>query len=324
MGCFHSSEGFSQVIPNNQERPRLILLLFGGIPNSPLILTSSDLNFVLWAMLSGRLPAPKITKVTKAFARSHIARASRIAMQNMTARSRNLIALGFFLLLAWPVHAGTPKAALLPDPKQTCKARLPSGQLYEVQRRAYHWKQNGSDVYTDATAYYAPGSGEFLWWGMGYTKEGYLKDVKNGPRFDCTALNRITIELQDGELALFFAEDADIHVFHSRLKFSSIKKGWRYVAEHPDETSEWFGGKWQEWVRINKDLGDDFFRPEKLRFDARAYNYNSLASVKKIGSTWQVEIKGADEPNRALAVLDSNFRLVKVTRTVAPAPPQTP
>lgn len=33
VGCFQSSEGFSQVI--RAERPRLILLLFGGIPNSP-------------------------------------------------------------------------------------------------------------------------------------------------------------------------------------------------------------------------------------------------------------------------------------------------
>jgi hypothetical protein len=34
MGCFRSSEGFSQAI-SLEERPRLILLLFGGIPNSP-------------------------------------------------------------------------------------------------------------------------------------------------------------------------------------------------------------------------------------------------------------------------------------------------
>lgn len=33
VGCFQSSEGFSQAI--REERPRLILLLFGGIPNSP-------------------------------------------------------------------------------------------------------------------------------------------------------------------------------------------------------------------------------------------------------------------------------------------------
>ncbi len=34
LGCFRSSEGFSQAI-SLEERPRLILLLFGGIPNSP-------------------------------------------------------------------------------------------------------------------------------------------------------------------------------------------------------------------------------------------------------------------------------------------------
>ena|ERR1700751_5702010 len=35
VGCFQSSEGFSQVIPELRGLPRLILLLFGGIPNSP-------------------------------------------------------------------------------------------------------------------------------------------------------------------------------------------------------------------------------------------------------------------------------------------------
>jgi len=242
----------------------------------------------------------------------------------MTERSRRLRSFALFLLLAMPGFAGTRKATLLPEAKETCTAHLPSGQSYEVRRRAFHWKQNGNDVYTDATAYYVRESGEFLWWGQGYTKEGYLKDVKNAPKFDCAALRRITIELQDGELALFFAQNGDIHVFHSTLKFSSIKKGWQYVEEHPDETSEWLGGKWQERVSLNKELGDDFFRPEKLRFDARAYFYDSLASVAKVGSTWQVEIKGADEPNRALVVLDSNFKLLKVTRTNAPVAPKAP
>ena len=35
MGCFRSSEGFSQAVPESRRTPRLILLLFGGIPNSP-------------------------------------------------------------------------------------------------------------------------------------------------------------------------------------------------------------------------------------------------------------------------------------------------
>ena|SRR5262245_7541114 len=36
VGCFRSSEGFSQaILPNLENFPRLILLLFGSIPNSP-------------------------------------------------------------------------------------------------------------------------------------------------------------------------------------------------------------------------------------------------------------------------------------------------
>ncbi len=35
LGCFQSSEGFSQVAPGYGVSPRLILLPFGGIPNSP-------------------------------------------------------------------------------------------------------------------------------------------------------------------------------------------------------------------------------------------------------------------------------------------------
>ena len=34
-GCFRSSEGLSQVIPRWGGLSRLILLLFGGVPNSP-------------------------------------------------------------------------------------------------------------------------------------------------------------------------------------------------------------------------------------------------------------------------------------------------
>ena len=35
MGCFRSSEGFSQATPIFGASPRLILLPFGGILNSP-------------------------------------------------------------------------------------------------------------------------------------------------------------------------------------------------------------------------------------------------------------------------------------------------
>ena len=36
VGCFRSSKGSSQVIPKPGTYLRLILLLFGGIPNSPI------------------------------------------------------------------------------------------------------------------------------------------------------------------------------------------------------------------------------------------------------------------------------------------------
>jgi hypothetical protein len=35
VGCFRSSKGFSQATPTCGASPRLILLPFGGIPNSP-------------------------------------------------------------------------------------------------------------------------------------------------------------------------------------------------------------------------------------------------------------------------------------------------
>ena len=115
----------------------------------------------------------------------------------------------------------------------------------------------------------------------------------------------------------FYASNGEIRVFHSNLKFPSIDKGWAYVSEHPDETSSWLGGKWMELISLYQQLGGDFFRPERLRFDARPYSYDSLADVTKVDSNWQVEIKGADEPNRALVLLDDHFKLLKVSRTPA-------
>lgn len=235
----------------------------------------------------------------------------------MSYRSSSVLLVAF-LLLTSPGYA-KPKATFLRGTKHTCTAKLASGQPYEVQYRDYHWNRNGSDVYTGAVAYYLEGSGEFLWWGASFTRDGYFqygRNAKTDLKPDCKAPRRDLLELRDGELADFFALNASIQVLHSNLRFSSIEKGWKYVAEHPGETSGSLGGKWFSSVSLYKELGDDFFRPERLRFDARPYVYDSLAGVKKVGSVWQVEIKGADEPNRAVVVLDSNFKLVKVTRTV--------
>jgi hypothetical protein len=232
---------------------------------------------------------------------------------------RFILTLAACVVLVFPLHAKR-KAIFLSGKEQTCLSGLPSGQKYQMQRRVFRWSQNDGDVYTDAVAYYALGSGEFFWWGQGYTNvdKEYLNNLKKTGKLDCGAARHDILELQDGEWTDFYAENGSIHVFHSRLRFPSIKEGWQYVAEHPEETAAWLGsGKWLAVISIYKELGDDFFRPEKLRLDARAYNYDSLVSATKVGSTWQLEIKGADEPNRAEVLLDSTFRLVKVTRTVA-------
>lgn len=233
--------------------------------------------------------------------------------------TRSQVLLSTLLLLALPVHA-SQRAKFLPHTRQTCVSRSANGLEYRIEYRGLRWTDQGKDVYTSAVAYYAPGSGEFLWWGgaASTTKGAFLRNEGTGSKTLCTAKRRDIALLEDSEWADFYAQNGEIHIFHSSLKFPSIEKGWEYVAEHPEETSSWLGGKWIEVISLYKHLGDDFFRPEKLRFAAQGYFYDSLAGATKVGSTWQVEIKGADEPNRALVVLDSNFKLVKVTRAPSP------
>jgi hypothetical protein len=219
------------------------------------------------------------------------------------------------LLLSFPLHA-EQKAKFLPHTNHTCTSRTANGQEYRIEYRAFRWRNQHKDVDTGAVAYYAPGSGEFLWWGgVGFTtKEAFLRNEGTSSKTLCTAKRPDIAVLEDGEWADFYAENGGIHVFHSNLKFPSMEKGWEYVAEHPEDTSSWWGGKWIQVVDLDKELGDDFFRPERLRFAAQVYFYDSLEGVTKVDSTWQVEIKGADEPNRALVVLDSNFRLLRVEK----------
>ncbi len=108
--------------------------------------------------------------------------------------------------------------------------------------------------------------------------------------------------------------NGEITIFHTKLMFHSIEDGWQYVGEHPEETPEWGDGKWVARVALHKELGSDFFRPRRLEFDARPYEFNPLIDARKVGSNWILRLKGADEPNEAEAVLDSDFKLVKVTR----------
>jgi len=116
--------------------------------------------------------------------------------------------------------------------------------------------------------------------------------------------------LKDGEWADFWASDGRVGVFHSILKFETREKAWSYVAKH------WQDGSEAE-ILLYQQLGRDFFRPKRLEFDARPYTYDSLISAKKVDSNWKLEIKGADEPNIATVLLDSNFRLLAVTKNPA-------
>jgi hypothetical protein len=213
------------------------------------------------------------------------------------------------------------KASFLKEKDQTCVLRLATGQEYELQFRTFRWKKDHTEMYTSAVAYYAPGSGAFLWWGMASTREQYLSYIAKEGKFDCAAKLTNFLLLQDGDWVAFSAISSGIRAYHSNLRFPSTGKGWEYVADHPDEMASWSSGKWVEFISVGKELGPDFFRPERLRFDARPYAYDSLTGVSKVGPNWQLEIKGADEPNRAIVLLDSNFKLLKVTKIAARSVP---
>ena len=90
----------------------------------------------------------------------------------------------------------------------------------------------------------------------------------------------------------------------------ATRKPWNDSARGDSESSKWFSE-----IVLYKELGRDFFRPKSLEFDARPYSYNSLTKVRKVGANWELEIKGADEPNRAIVLLDSDLKLIRATKS---------
>jgi len=127
--------------------------------------------------------------------------------------------------------------------------------------------------------------------------------------------------LQDSEWMDFLSRNGGVEVFHSNLKFHARKEAWSYVAEHWQDAEPFLVGgastKFVEQINLGQQLGADFIRPKRLEFSAQGYFYNSLGSVKKVGRNWEVEINGADEPNRATVLLDNNFKLLAVTKNSA-------
>jgi len=72
-----------------------------------------------------------------------------------------------------------------------------------------------------------------------------------------------------------------------------------------------------EMISLKQQLGSEFFRPKSQEFDAAVHFHDPLLSAKKVGANWEVQLKGAEEPDRATVLLDSNFKLLSVTRNPA-------
>ena len=240
-------------------------------------------------------------------------------------RKAILISVCLMLSACLRARVPSPQAPFLPGTVKVCKAHLADGTAYDVYIGVLKASLRGEAVYVDVRAYYMPGSGEFLWWEDILSEHGYRTTTEK-ERSD--SLERVCnpsvhkVQLRDSEWADFWAESGNITIFHSDLKFASIERAWEYVAEHwhdaPREVAR--STKWCENINLytapaaKQVLGHDFFRPERLRYDARPYLYASLRSVRKVGTNWELEISGADEPNRAIVLLDKHFKLLKVTK----------
>jgi hypothetical protein len=233
----------------------------------------------------------------------------------------NLLAL--LILTAMPASGQTSKPNYLPKADHVCKARLAEGTDYERWDRVLVSESKGQRVYVEVRAYYKPGSGEFFWRSSALSENSYAVELRNNANqavASCEESYHNLLFLQDGEWADFWAFNSRIEVFHCNLRFGTLKEAWSHVAEHWQD-GNFAGGpsaKWVAEILLYKQLGNEFFRPKRLEFDARPFVYNSLDSVKKVGQNWELEIKGADEPNRATVLLDANFKLLAVTKNTAP------
>jgi hypothetical protein len=230
--------------------------------------------------------------------------------------------LSALVLTAVPLSAQTLEPNYLSDWDHMCKATLADGMKYEVWDRLLVVEWQGKPSYLPVRGLYRPGSGEFLWRASGGStdKEHAVammeKPQKGGACPEDPEYH--VLLLQDGEWIDFWSRNGGVEVFHSNLKFRARKEAWSYVAEHWQDADPFVVGfastKFVERTNLYQQLGADFIRPKRLEFSAQGYFYNSLGSVKKVGQNWEVEIKGADEPNRATVLLDNNFKLLAVTK----------
>jgi hypothetical protein len=233
--------------------------------------------------------------------------------------------LAALILMAVPLSAQTSEPQYLSDWDHMCKATLADGTKYEVWDRLLVTERQGKPIYLPVRGLYRPRLGEFLWRAsVGFVDKEHAVAMMEKPQKDGACSEdpqHHILLLQGGEWIDFLALNGNITVFHSNLKFHTRGEAWSYVAEHwQDGEFGIFGGtstKFVEEINLGQQLGADFIRPKRLEFSAQGYFYNSLGSVKKVGQNWEVEIKGADEPNRATVLLDKNFKLLEVTKNSA-------
>jgi hypothetical protein len=234
--------------------------------------------------------------------------------------------LAALIVMVVPLNAQTFKSRYLSDSDHMCKATLTDGTEYEVWDRLLvtEW-WNGKPSYLPVRGLYRLGSGEFLWRAsMGFSDKEHAIEMMEKPQKGgaCTEdPQHHILLLQDGEWIDFSSWNGNITVFHSNLKFHTREEAWSYVAEHWQDADPFLAGgastKFVEEINLYQQLGSDFSRPKKLEFSAQGYLYNSLGGVRKVGQNWELEIKGADEPNSATVLLDNNFKLLAVTKNPA-------
>jgi len=234
--------------------------------------------------------------------------------------------LATLILMVVPLSAQTSEPRYLSDWDHMCKAALADGTNYEVWDRLLVTEWYGKPSYLPVRGLYRPGSGEFLWRASGgfVDKEhaiAMMEKPQKGGVCPEDPLYHVLL-LQGGEWIDFWSWEGNIEVFHSNLKFHKRKEAWSYVAEHWQDADSLLAGgasttKFVGMINLYRQLGADFFRPKRLEFSAQGYFYNSLGAVRKAGQNWELEIKGADEPNRATVLLDSNFKPLAVTKNPA-------
>ena len=233
--------------------------------------------------------------------------------------------LAALILMVVPLSAQTSEPRYLSHWDHMCKATLADGTKYEVWDRLLVTAWQGKPSYLQVRGLYRPGSGEFLLRAsMGFVDKEHAVATMEKPQKGGACLEDPeyhVLLLQDSEWMDFLSRNGGVEVFHSNLKFHARKEAWSYVAEHWQDAEPFLVGgastKFVEQINLGQQLGADFIRPKRLEFSAQGYFYNSLGSVKKVGRNWEVEIKGADEPNRATVLLDNNFKLLAVTKNSA-------